>query len=175
MIEFNIKLEQLKGRQITGYIGIINEATTCYMNSMLQSLFVIGQFKNLLFKIQPSNDSNDNNENNNTENNSVILSLQRLFYDLMYEDYPVSINHLLDSFGWGRAEASVQHDVQEFNLLISDQMQKSMKGTPLEGEYSYLFEGVIENCIKCLNVNYTSKTEEKFVDLSLTIKVYYIT
>jgi len=164
-IEIVIKstYEQIRGneRQMLGYIGIINEATTCYINSMIQSLFILGQFKKLLFSIPVTNENNDN----------IILSLQRLFYDLMTNEQPVSINNLLNSFGWGKAEASVQHDVQEFNLHIFDIMQKQLKGTHSEDIYCSLFEGTIVNYIKCINVDYSSQKEEKFIDLSLTVKV----
>jgi hypothetical protein len=100
-------------RNKLGYIGIINEASTCYMNSMLQTLNIIGTFKKAVFQI-PTKDENYN---------SVALSLQRIFYDLMKDTNPISTNRLVKSFGWGRAQMEIQHDVQEFNLLLSDVME----------------------------------------------------
>ena len=151
---------QNKEREKLGFIGIINEAATCYMNSMLQTLNVFGSFKKAVFQI-PTNDE---------DYNSVALSLQRLFYDLMKDSSPISTNRLIKSFGWGREQIHIQHDVQEFNLLLSDVMEKKMKGTPVEGTFSKLFEGKIINYIKCVNVNYKSEKEEKFNDIQLTVK-----
>lgn len=147
-----------------GYTGIINEAATCYMNSMLQTLNVLGLFKKAVFQIPISE------EEYNGKTNSVALSLQRLFYDLMKDTSPISTDRLVRSFGWGREQISIQHDVQEFNLLLSDVMEKKMKGTPGEGTFSKLFEGKLINYIKCVNVEYKSEKEEKFNDLQLTVK-----
>ena len=148
-------------KQAFGYIGIINEAMTCYMNSMLQTLNIIGSFKKAVFQIPTEND----------DYNSVSLSLQRLFYDLMKNTWPVSTQRLVKSFGWGREQTLVQHDVQEFNLVLSDIMKKKLKGTPGDGTFSNLFEGTLLNYIQCINVNYKSEKEENFCDLQLTVKV----
>jgi ubiquitin C-terminal hydrolase len=146
--------------QDTGYTGIINEAMTCYMNSMLQTLNILGYFKKAVFQIPISDD----------KTKSVPFSLQRLFYDLMNENEPISTNKLTQSFGWSRDQIFVQHDVQEFNLLLSDVMENSMKGTKVEGTFKHLFEGKILNYIECLDVDYKSNKVEPFCDLQLTIK-----
>ena len=44
-----------------------------------------------------------------------------------------------------------------------------MEGTPVSGTYSQLFEGDLENVIKCLNVNYESSRSETFNCLQLSI------
>jgi len=152
------------GREKLGYIGIVNEAMTCYMNSMLQTLNIINSFKKAVFNIPTQND----------EYSSVALSLQRLFFDLMTDVNPVSTNKLIRSFGWGRDQIEIQHDVQEFNLLLSDIMEKKMAGTKGEGTFANLFEGKILNYIQCTNIDFNSSKEEKFCDLQLTVKVSII-
>ena len=44
-----------------------------------------------------------------------------------------------------------------------------MKGTPVSGTYSNLFEGELENVIRCTNVEYESKRPESFNCLQLSI------
>ena len=144
------------------YNGIFNEGATCYVNSMLQTLNSICSFKKAVFQIPTEND----------DYSSVALSLQRLFYDLMTNHSPVSAKILLNSFGWSQEQIQIQHDVQEFNLLLSDVMQNKMKGTSCDGAYNSLFEGKLMNYIQCVNVDYHSERIEKFVDLQLTIKNY---
>jgi len=160
----NLSNFQVKPYSKFNYIGLINEGMTCYMNSMLQTLNVLGSFKKAVFQIPVKEDEN------NSKNN-IVSSLQRLFYDLMIDKFPVSTNRLIKSFGWGRDEMLIQHDVQEFNQLLSDMMDKKMKGTPVEGTFAKLFEGKLLNFIECVNVDYQSKRKEKFLDLSLTVKV----
>jgi ubiquitin carboxyl-terminal hydrolase 7 len=140
------------------FTGIINEAMTCYMNSMLQTLNILGYFKQALFDIEEENIED------------IAYCLQRFFYDLMTEKDAIKTNRLTKSFGWSQDEIFIQHDVQEFNMLLSDIMEKKMKGTKSEGAYKYLFEGKSLSYIRCLNVPYESSREECFIDIQLTVK-----
>ncbi len=162
-ISVSKKFSNLKNneRKKIGYIGMINEAMTCYMNSMIQTLNIFGAFKKAVFDIPTLEE----------DHNLISLSLQRLFYDLIIKETPVSTNKLIMSFGWGREQMNMQHDVQEFNLLLGELMEKKMKGTPGEGTFSRLFEGKLMNYIECLDVDYKSEKEERFCDLQLTVKV----
>jgi ubiquitin C-terminal hydrolase len=141
-----------------GFTGIINEAMTCYMNSMLQMLNCLGYFKKALFKIPVSN------------HEDVSYNLQRFFYNLSNSKYPISTNKLVKSFGWSREQIFEQHDVQEFNMLLSDVMEKKMKDTESEGTFKFLFEGKLYSYIKCIDVDYESSREETFSDLQLTVR-----
>jgi len=138
-----------------------NEGSTCYMNCLIQTFNIFGTLKKAVFEIRTQKNDYD----------SFSLSLQRLFYDLMIKETPVSTNKLIKSFGWGQEEINMQHDVQEFNLLLGELMERKMKGTPGEGTFSRLFEGRLINYIECINVDYKSEKEERFCDLQLTVKV----
>lgn len=37
----------------TGYVGLKNQGATCYMNSLLQTLYHIPYFRKVLFQISP--------------------------------------------------------------------------------------------------------------------------
>ena len=100
------------------YNGIKNEGATCYMNSMLQTLYSIYPFKKAVFQIPTEKD----------DYSSIILSLQRLFYDLTTNHSPVSARNLINSFGWTREQIQIQHDVQEFNQLLIEVMEKKNEG-----------------------------------------------
>jgi ubiquitin carboxyl-terminal hydrolase 7 len=131
------------------------------MNSIIQTYNIFGAFKKAIFDI-PTEDE---------DYNSVTLSLQRLFFDLLVKDKPVSTNKLIKSFGWGKEQIYMQHDVQEFNLLLSELMEKKMKGTTSEGIFNNLFKGNLTNYIECIDVNYKSEKDENFSDIQLTVKV----
>jgi ubiquitin C-terminal hydrolase len=140
------------------FTGIINEAMTCYMNSMLQILNCLGYFKKALFKIPVLN------------HEDISYNLQRFFYDLSTPRNPISTNKLIKSFGWSREQIFEQHDIQEFNMLLSDVMESKMKGTESEDTFKFLFEGKSYSYIKCINVEYESSREETFSDLQLTVR-----
>lgn len=169
LIEINLSTKYIRktnNEHKFGYVGLINEGMTCYMNSLLQTLNILGAFKKAVFQIPIVLDDYEN---------SISLSLQRLFYDLLKDENPVSTAKLINSFGWGKEQIQEQHDVQEFNLVLSEAMERKMKNTRVEGTFSQLFEGKLINYIHCLEVDYKKNIEEKFCDLQLTVKVYVLT
>lgn len=83
--------------------GLKNEGTTCYINSLLQTFFIIAPLRKAVFKMP------------NNETTSIPLCLQRIFYNLQFADKSVRTTELLHSFGWQAEEANTQHDVMEFN------------------------------------------------------------
>lgn len=92
--------------------GLQNEGTTCYINSLLQSLYIIAPLRKAVFKM-PSDDAC-----------SIPLCLQRIFYNLQFSEVPMRTTELLESFGWKSQEANIQHDVMEFNCILSDRLEK---------------------------------------------------
>lgn len=147
-------------RQVTGYVGLVNEGTTCYMNSLLQTLFLITSFRKTLYSIIPTD----------SEYDRIPQALRKLFGALQVSQNPPSTQELLKSFGWGRDEWHIQHDVQEFNYTLSDTLERNMNGTLAQGAYSSLFKGKILQKIQCTNVDYQSNKHEEFIDLQLDVK-----
>lgn len=133
LFKSKVIMENLKSQMhITA--GIKNEGTTCYINSLLQTLFIIAPLRKAVFKM-PSD-----------EHNTIPLCLQRIFYNLQFSKEPVRISDLLRSFGWQTHEANIQHDVMEFNCILSDKLEKKMEKIPeLKGTYSKIFEGEFVN------------------------------
>ena len=144
------------------YNGIKNEGATCYMNSMLQTLYSIYPFKKAVFQIPTDKD----------DYSSIVLSLQRLFYDLITNHCPVSARNLINSFGWTREQIQIQHDVQEFNQLLIEEMEKRMKGTSVEGSINKMLTGKYNNYIQCMNVDCKREIEETYNEIQLTVKGY---
>ncbi len=145
----------------TGFCGLKNQGATCYLNSLLQALYWIAPFRASVYRL-PTNDDQPNA--------SIPLALQRLFYRLQFFHAPVSTTELTNSFGWGTRDVFTQHDVQELNRVLQDKIEEKMKGTSEEGTVAKLFRGKMVSYIKCLKVDYESKREEEFYDVSLVVK-----
>ncbi|KAI7858609.1 hypothetical protein BDC45DRAFT_498727 [Circinella umbellata] len=148
-------------RKETGYVGIKNQGATCYMNSLLQSLYCTSTFRRAVYQIPTDSDK---------PTDSVSLALQRCFYNLQYSDLPIDTTELTQSFGWDNYEAFQQHDVQEFNRVLQDRLEEKMKGTPADGAITELFRGKMKSYIKCVNVNYESSRVEDYYDIQLNVK-----
>ena len=41
------------GDDTTEFRGLYNEGSTCYINSLLQTLFTIGKFRNAIYRLEP--------------------------------------------------------------------------------------------------------------------------
>ncbi|PHT46462.1 Ubiquitin carboxyl-terminal hydrolase 12 [Capsicum baccatum] len=146
----------------TGFVGLQNQGATCYMNSLLQTLYHIPYFRKAVYRMPTME--------NDMPSASIPLALQSLFYKLQYSDNSVATKELTKSFGWNSYDSFMQHDVQELNRVLCEKLEEKMKGTTVEGTIQELFEGRIMNYIECINVDYKSTREESFYDLQLDVK-----
>ncbi|KAG2601030.1 ubiquitin C-terminal hydrolase 12-like isoform X1 [Panicum virgatum] len=149
-------------KKMTGYVGLKNQGATCYMNSLLQTLYHIPYFRKAVYHMPTTE--------NDTPSGSIPLALQSLFYKLQHSDNSVATKELTKSFGWDSYDSFMQHDVQELNRILCEKLENKMKGTTVEGAIQKLFEGHHKNYIECINVDYKSTRKESFYDLALDVK-----
>ncbi|CAI9268202.1 unnamed protein product [Lactuca saligna] len=146
----------------TGYVGLKNQGATCYMNSLLQTLYHIPYFRKAVYHMPTTE--------NDMPSGSIPLALQSLFYKLQYNETSVATKELTKSFGWDTYDSFLQHDVQELNRVLCEKLEDKMKGTVVEGTIQKLFEGHHMNYIECINVDFKSTRKESFYDLQLDVK-----
>ena len=147
----------------TGYVGLKNLGATCYMSSMLQSLFHIPAFRRIVYEM-PTTGAEDSET-------CIPLCLQRLFCQMQFRDVPCSTKDLTRSFGWTEEQIIwQQHDIQEFCRVLIDKLEMKMKGTSLENAIPEIFKGKYRSYLRCKNVKYESSKEEEFYDLSMLVK-----
>ncbi|KAH0789168.1 Clan CA, family C19, ubiquitin hydrolase-like cysteine peptidase [Histomonas meleagridis] len=157
-----VQKEPPNTRALTGYVGLVNQAATCYMNSVIQMLFNLPVFRRLIYSMPINPDVE--------EEKSIPLNLQRLFCMLQLSDSAVSTIDLIKSFGWTSVDAFQQNDIQEFIRLLISNLEDKMKNTSLDGEIASLFRGTMTNYIKCVNIDYSTNRNEDFYDVSLVVK-----
>ncbi|KAK2192630.1 hypothetical protein NP493_27g01010 [Ridgeia piscesae] len=148
-------------RKHTGYVGLKNQGATCYMNSLLQTLFFTNILRKTVYLMPTENDD---------LSKSVPLALQRVFYELQFSDKLVGTKKLTKSFGWETLDSFMQHDVQELCRVLLDNIEMKMKGTCVEGAIPKLFEGKMLSYIKCKHIDYMSSRTELFYDIQINIK-----
>ncbi len=142
-------------------VGLRNQGATCYMNSLLQTLFHIRQLRKAVYSM-PTEDEDPVT--------GVTLALQRTFFRLESSTEAVSTKDLTKSFGWDAYDSFLQQDVQELNRVLCDRLEEKMKGTPVAGTIKSLFAGKTLSFVNCVDVEYSSSREEEFYDLQLDVK-----
>lgn len=149
-----------------GYLGLRNQGNTCYMNSLLQALNHLPEFKQAIYRIPTTTDP--------SMGEAVPLELQRLFYLLEHAESTgvraLGTERLTRSFGWGTREVMVQQDVQEFASMLCDALRQSMSVHGVEDGVARLFEGTTSSVIRCTRVDFSSEREGRFLDLQMQVQ-----
>ena len=123
----------------TGMVGLMNQGMTCYMNSVLQTLFHTQALRRGVYTM-PTEDETQVDTN-------VALGIQRVFHRMQFGQDAASTTELTRSFGWNAVNAFEQHDVQEFLRVLIDKMEEKMKGTAQEKLLQELFEGKMKSYV----------------------------
>ena len=151
----------------TGYVGLKNLACTCYMNSLLQQLYMIPTFRNDILQVD------DPNKKLNPEDN-ILYQTQCLFSALtesVKQHYnPKIFCHAFKDWDGKSINVMEQMDVDEFFNLFLDKIENAIKGTPQEKSIKYHFGGVYANQLICKDCPHSSLREEPFLAINLQIK-----
>ena len=143
------------------YSGLFNQGNTCYLNSLLQCLFMTSKFREILFQWKY------NEKNHGNIKDCIPFQLQKLFARLNNKYFIAeSTEGLTKSFQWNENQVSEQHDIQELCRVLFDALEKSTENDFI----NYIFEGSTENVVKCLVCNFESIKTERFLDMSLPIR-----
>ena len=149
-------------RKKIGYVGLKNLACTCYMNSILQQLFMVHVLKYAIISLS-----------NNSINNNILIQMQLLFANLQLSEkdyYNPSGLCLTKIFNNKPIDVHIQQDCKEFYDSVCDSLESCLKNT----KYKYLINdalmGKMSDSVKCQICGYTSNKFENFCDLSLEIK-----
>ena len=153
--------EGYDSKKETGMVGLKNQGATCYLNSLLQSLYFTNAFRKAVYQIPTESEA--------VKTNSA-WTLQRLFYNLQKNKFAVATSELTASFGWDSRQIFAQQDVQELSRILMEKLEERMKGTTAEKALPQLFVGKSKTYISCINVDFESSGVADFWDIQLNVR-----
>nr|XP_020827952.1 ubiquitin carboxyl-terminal hydrolase 35 [Phascolarctos cinereus] len=168
---------RLAAKSDTGKIGLINLGNTCYMNSVIQALFMASDFRHCVLHLPEDNSQ------------PLMTKLQWLFAFLEHSQRPaVSPESFLSASWTPWFSPGAQQDCSEYLKYLLDRLHEEEKTgkricqklkqsntpsppeehpTPSPTAVEKMFGGKIVTRIRCLRCLNISTREEAFTDLSL--------
>jgi len=152
------------GKSHTGFVGLFNQGATCYLNSMLQALYMTPQFRASIFEFRYDK------ERDGDPKFCIPYQLQLLFARLAKSKQPaVNTKGLTISFHWDRAQSFQQNDVQELMKVLFDALEKTLHVDPNNSFTNTLYMGTSIDSLKALTDGYERRIDSKFDQLQLAL------
>lgn len=145
--------------------GIHNLSNTCYMNSLVNQLYMNIDFRNFIFNV-------DVEDPNGTQ--SLLHQLRYLFARLQLGNdkaaCPAALAKSIIDFEGRPIDINIQMDVDEFFNLLFDRIEKQLKNIGEVAQFRQLYGGVLCHTITSKECTHLSMREENFAAIQCDVR-----
>jgi ubiquitin carboxyl-terminal hydrolase 34 len=170
----NVKKQ--KCPRICNHVGLKNIGCICYVNSILQQMYMVPSFR---YAIMSSDDQKPLNYqtsffNNNRFDDNLLHQLQKTYTYLTYSEKqaynPKDFCASFKDFDGAPINPMIQQDSQEFFNNLCDKIENSLKSTKYRYIIDNIFTGKTCSSVICEECNTISNRLENFYNLTLEVK-----
>ncbi|KAJ3445331.1 ubiquitin carboxyl-terminal hydrolase faf-x-related [Anaeramoeba flamelloides] len=169
-------------KNVGGYVGLRNQGATCYLNSVIQQLFMVPYFSNeiILSNIKridkQKTNMNKKDEKIKLTNDEIVLNqLKRLFQKLKqkklryYNTMPFC--KVFKDIQGKPINVREQQDANEFLNVLFEKIEKGLKKDQIrQNLLNDIFGGCLIHQVICQEKKHISEREEPFFTISLEVK-----
>ncbi|XP_065920472.1 ubiquitin carboxyl-terminal hydrolase 47-like [Dysidea avara] len=169
-------------RSVQGFVGLLNQGSSAYVNTVVQMLYMTPEFRNAVCRwqyletcsVRDCRQFGKKNKCNHAETKEkcILYQLQQLFLKLQtVHKVAVDTYGLTRSFGWSNREGALQqHDVSEILRVLLDAVEKKFGFNKDIENLLNLYKGEMKDFVKCLKCGNVSVRADSFRNLPLIIK-----
>lgn len=153
-------------RSHIGFVGLKNLGCTCYMNSVMQQLFMIPTFREAVLQVSaPEMHPSDN----------LLYQFQKIFASLKYSQQryfnPKGFCTAFRDWEGNPINPAMQMDVDEFFSLFMDRLELTFQNTHIAGLIQEHFGGTqVTELIGRGDCQHRNEREEPFLAMPLQVK-----
>eukprot|EP01084_Bolivina_argentea_P257924 434632_1 len=163
---------------LTDKSGLTNTNwTTCYMNSIIQTLFISDRFRERILSLKSLKYNENKNKNKNIfqlnkyewiKTNLIMNELQNIFYKLKQKRKIICTKRFVNMLPipWSLRQ---QQDGHQFVKYILDLLCETIKHSNINVDKDPFFDGLQCGYTKCCNCGNITKKYDKFNELPLSI------
>ena len=159
-----------------GYVGLKNIGCICYMNSILQQMYMVTPFRNAIISSDDKKEIKTNTSiyNNRFFDDNLLHQLQKMYTFLTFSEKqaynPKDFCSAFKDLDGQSINIHMQQDSQEFYNTFCDKIESLLKKTKFKYVIDNIFTGKMCSSVICEQCHNLSNRFEDFYNLSLEVK-----